>query len=39
MPTTQKNTVQNKKNLQQTQEQPQSSPIESAEVMYYVDSR
>lgn len=39
MPTTQKNTIQNKKNLQQTQEQLQSSPIESAEVMYYVDSR
>ncbi len=39
MPTTQKNTTPNQKNLQQTQEQPQSSPIESAEVMYYVDSR
>ena len=30
---------QNKKNLQQTQEQQIIIPIESAEVMYYVDSR
>lgn len=39
MPTTNKNTTQNQKNLQQTQEQTQVVPIESAEVMYYVDSR
>lgn len=39
MPNTQKNTIQNQKNLQQTQEQAPVVPIESAEVMYYVDSR
>jgi membrane-associated protein len=39
MPTTNKNTTQNQKSLQQTEEQTPVVPIESAEVMYYVDSR
>jgi len=39
MPPKTTTSVQSKNNLQQTKEQDSSVPIESAEVMYYVDSR